>query len=90
MDDEGVPFFQVQDLKLDERFANIPLVTGQPYLRYYGGTPLYAKSGIAIGALVVVDNKPRKPLAKSDQMCECFTDNTSAVRNDSHTLLTLC
>lgn len=70
------PFFEVEDLASDPRFASIPLVTGQPYLRYYGGIPLYTQSGIAIGALVIIDNKPRRLMQLDEQKCEQI-DETS-------------
>lgn len=65
-----MPFFEVEDLKNDERFASIPLVISPPHLRYYAGTPLFTKAGIAIGAFVLVDNKTRPLMTDDDKLCK--------------------
>lgn len=52
--------FSVADLTRDERFANNPFVTNPPYIRSYIGAPLILSSGHAIGALCLIDLKPRK------------------------------
>ncbi|MGE6335231.1 GAF domain-containing protein, partial [Stenotrophomonas sp. NPDC077659] len=40
----------VNDLALDERFISNPRVVDPPRLRFYAGSPLVAKNGVAIGA----------------------------------------
>ena len=52
--------FVVEDASKDERFASNPLVTGDPGLRFYAASPLKLASGQAIGALCVMDTKPRQ------------------------------
>lgn len=49
----------VEDTLLDPRFADNPLVTGDPGLRFYAGVPLQVEPGSAIGALSVADRSPR-------------------------------
>jgi hypothetical protein len=49
----------VEDTLLDSRFADNPLVTGEPKLRFYAGVPLLVEEGSAIGALSVADRHPR-------------------------------
>jgi diguanylate cyclase (GGDEF)-like protein len=49
----------VGDAKLDDRFADNPLVAGDPHIRAYVGEPLRCASGRVLGTLCVLDSKPR-------------------------------
>lgn len=51
--------FYVPDAQLDARFADNPLVIGQPCIRFYAGAPLFVAEGLAVGALCVIDQRPR-------------------------------
>ena len=49
----------VQDARQDPRFAENPLVTGGPKVRFYAGYPLVMDDGSCVGTLCLIDNKPR-------------------------------
>lgn len=63
----GFPCFMVTDLSLDNRFNQLPFVTGPPYFKYYAGTPLTTNKGINIGSLFILDNVVRPPLTADQQ-----------------------
>ena len=52
-------FLMVEDTLQDPRFADNPLVTGDPRLRFYAGALLKTEEGLPIGTLCVLDYKPR-------------------------------
>lgn len=51
--------FVVEDATKDARFASHPWVVGDEQVRFYAGYPLEAPGGVRVGALCVVDTKPR-------------------------------
>ena len=51
--------FIVPDTLMDARFAENPLVTGWPHLRFYAGAPLETSDGFRLGTLCVCDYRPR-------------------------------
>ena len=49
--------FEVHDTLADPRFADNPLVTGAPHVRFYAGMPLRV-AGLPMGTVCVVDHEP--------------------------------
>ena len=49
----------VRDTLLDPRFADNPLVVGEPRIRFYAGYPLTLSNGTSPGTLCLIDTRPR-------------------------------
>lgn len=60
----------VEDALKDPRFFDNPMVTGEPYVRFYAGHPLKSQSGHNVATLCVVDTKTRQ---LSDDEMERFS-----------------
>ncbi len=50
---------EVPDAFADPRFADNPLVTGDPRVRFYAGISVRTDEGLPLGAFCVLDTKPR-------------------------------
>ena len=50
----------VSDMLQDDRFADNPLVAGDPRVRFYAGFPLRLRDGASVGSLCLIDFAPRE------------------------------
>ena len=50
----------IEDARRDPRFAANPLVTGDPFIRFYAGQPLRGPGGHKLGTFCLVDRRPRR------------------------------
>ncbi|HDY7462651.1 TPA: sensor domain-containing diguanylate cyclase [Vibrio vulnificus] len=55
----GADTLIVEDASQDARFADNPLVTGEPHIRFYAGVPLMFEHSSCLGTLCIIDTKPR-------------------------------
>lgn len=76
----GSDLLEVPDCTRDERFAQLPVVTGEPYVRFYAGMPLINREGYHLGSLCVIDFMPHDRLT---------TEQCDALRRLSHQIVTL-
>lgn len=50
---------EIQDARVDQRFAASPYVLGEPHVRFYAGAPILTSDGNAVGTICVLDTVPR-------------------------------
>jgi len=62
--------FVITDALRDDRFAENPAVLGDPHVRFYAGIPLHAADGARVGALCIVDHRPRSLSAAQLKMLQ--------------------
>lgn len=62
------PCYIVTDLSAHPEFCQLPFVTGDPYFKFYAGTPLTTKKGINIGSLFILDDVVRPPLTLDQEI----------------------
>lgn len=70
LDDE---IFEVPDAAQDSRFADNPLVTGAPFIRFYAGAPLKFRDQ-RIGTLCIIEPEPRRLSADEKLILRKFAD----------------
>lgn len=66
--------FLIPDALSDPRFADNPLVTDEPHIRFYAGAPLSTADGFRIGTLCLIDSHPRQLTAHELLMLRNLAD----------------
>ena len=69
----------VPDTLLDDRFADNPLVTGGPRIRFYAGFPIFAADGSCVGTLCLIDTRPRQ---FTNELLHRFEDLAAMVQQE--------
>ncbi|MEQ8408094.1 MAG: GAF domain-containing protein [Gammaproteobacteria bacterium] len=69
---------EVKDAYEDPRFAENPLVIGDPNIRFYAGAPLQTREGARLGTLCVIDTKPRKLTNAQRKALQVLSDTVVA------------
>ncbi len=64
---QGKGILVITDTLRDPLFKDNRLVTGEPFIRFYAGIPLYTQTGYAIGSLCIIDRVPRPDLGGGDK-----------------------
>ncbi|MBT8103938.1 MAG: sensor domain-containing diguanylate cyclase [Gammaproteobacteria bacterium] len=69
----------VTDAAADIRFADNPLVAGEPHIRFYAGCPIKDPSGFRVGTFCIIDSKPR---TMSGDEIEILVDMAAMVEDE--------
>ncbi|MEY8878912.1 MAG: PAS domain S-box protein [Leptothrix sp. (in: b-proteobacteria)] len=64
--------FEVADATADARFADNPLVTEAPHIRFYAGAPIALSDGHRVGTLCVIDRQPRNLNDTQRELLRCL------------------
>lgn len=79
--------FVIEDTSIDQRFADNPLVTDDPSIRFYAGYPVHAPSGERVGTLCLIDSNARTFSPKDEEMLKDFAalvDDELAASSNMH------
>ena len=73
----------IPDARTDPRFIDNPLVTGEPYIRFYAGQPLRDRNGYKLGTLCLIDRRPGR---MSDADVKALKDLAHWAENELNTI----
>ena len=69
----------VGDAFMDERFADNPLVTGEPRVRFYAGYPLRTQNGHVLGTLCAIDHEARTLEPAEAELLRSLANQTQTI-----------
>lgn len=69
----------IRDACEDERFADNPLVTGNPHVRFYAGAPICTPEGLVLGTLCAIDHEPRELSEKHRELLQMLANHVTAL-----------
>jgi two-component sensor histidine kinase len=69
---------EVRDARTDRRFSDNPLVTGEPRVVFYAGTPIRSQDGFVLGTLCAIDHQPRELTAEQRTLLGVLASQVSA------------
>ncbi len=72
----------IDDARNDERFADNPLVIGEPHIVFYAGAPLSSVDGYKIGTLCLIDDKPHSLTPEQHKFLRDIADLVEREIND--------
>lgn len=67
--------FIINNSRLDPRFSDNPLVTGDPHVIFYAGIPLTDHDGFCLGTLCVIDDEPGELSPEQVNMLKALSNN---------------
>jgi GAF domain-containing protein len=80
----------VLDAHTDPRFADNPLVRGQPGIRFYAGVSVFGRDNLPFGALCVIDTVERRAVDEAAlRSLRALADKVSAIMSTSTRRLTV-
>jgi GAF domain-containing protein len=71
--------FIIPDTTKDSRFADNPMVIGEPYIKFYAGKAIMGPSGLSAGVFCIKDRKPR---TLDDKDLQFLKDLAAIVENE--------
>eukprot|EP01040_Poterioochromonas_malhamensis_P003011 gene3011-3198_t len=65
--DDAPPVLVVPDATKDSRFQHNPLVTGEPFIRFYAGASIEIE-GVKVGTICIIDREPRDEVERTERL----------------------